>query len=139
MPPPPAHAAGRGRRAGSAALKPLTLSDWGTALFICLLFITACLAAVLAIHLNLTSRRSGEPILSVRGTADAADAAGDAAGTPSSGLGAGQQGTAGVDAAVGATAGWEAEPPRLSDQAEALSEAELHGGWSLTWEVRGPG
>lgn len=34
--------------------------------------------------------------------------------------------------------GLEEEPPRLSSWgASQLSQAELHGGWNLTWEVRG--
>ena len=30
----------------------------------------------------------------------------------------------------------EPEPPRLSGLGPQLSDAELHGGWNLTWEVR---
>lgn len=134
----------------SAHPRPQTFWEWGPALAVCAIFVCACLAGVLSIHLSLEDRhRQGrQPIVAERrsqataqagalppgtATGGAATGAGSAAQLQGSGL---TQATASQGAGQGAgQAASVVVDQRLSDQAEKLSEAELHGGWRLTWEV----
>lgn len=131
---------GRHRRGAQPRHQP-AWREWIPALCICAGLIFVSGAAVL--YLNLQASRS-EP-RKLPGTHQPA-------GAPSSGgsnaqlAGAEGQSAQGSDAPAQASDASPAaspitvpvlapEPPRLSDQAEHLTDAELHGGWKLTWEV----
>lgn len=128
---------GRFRRGAPAP--PDGWRDWVPALAVCALLIFVSGAAVMYLSLQ-ASHGKAVGLATSRQTADApasTDAAAQLAGAPA------LASPVPVTAADGpslpsppATAVLAPEPPRLSDQAEHLSDAELHGGWQFSWEVR---
>ena len=110
---------------------------WVPALATCALLIFVSGAAVMYLSLQSSHGKAGS-LATSRPPADApasADAAAQLAGAP---VLARPVPATPVDAPAlpSPPAVLPPEPPRLSDQAERLSDAELHGGWKFSWEVR---
>ena len=121
-------ARGRAAPAGRQRSAAPSLWDYIGPLLICSIFVCALLAGVLALHLSLNERhKAAAPQTIVAPGAPATASGGGGSGATASST-SNDAGT--VQAAPAAV--WD---ERLSAQAERLSDAELHGGWQLTWQV----
>ena len=125
---------GRHRRGGQPRHQP-AWKDWIPALATCALIVFVSGAAVL--HLNLQASRIGPDRLPATRQPTGAPSSGGTAQLTgeASQAGTNQASDASAPASLNAPLVLPPEPPRLSDQAEHLTDAELHGGWKLTWEV----
>lgn len=128
---------GRHRRGGQPRQQP-AWKCWIPALATCAVIIFVSGAAVL--YLNLQASRTGPDKLPATHQPASASSSGDStaqlAGEASqAGPNHWQASDASAAADPNAPLVLPPEPPRLSDQAEHLTDAELHGGWKLTWEV----
>lgn len=129
---------GRGRAGGgSATSSPMPLSrrlqEWSLELTIAAIFVCAAVAGICTIHLSLQRQQQQQPAWR---TAAAPAFGRKAGGQPLGGSSSPVPSAPQAPSHSAALHQVEAEPPRLSIQAERLSDEELHGGWQLSQEVR---